>query len=627
MFLSLFATACARLPGSAAVSSLGSSYDAVRGVHSAGMGQSPSQAAGDPSEAAGNPASSFPSILSGCVAVCSDTSESTGSLAKVVQQCCIASEREGVLELVEQHRVIGDAVSVVEEEAWVAWTSPRVLDIAGGLRQKLLSRPQTDQRFIQHYSLGDQVGEGSFGNVYKAHARGVNGADRAYAVKVFSLASPIASPQAKVESEEAKRKLASFLGEYAMLARLDHPHIIRMFECFQSASELHLLLEMCAGGELYALLVKKIKEEGGSGLPEGNVQIFFRQMLWAVGYLHGRRIVHRDIKPENFLVCLEGSEEAVLKLCDFGTAMVLTEQKPRSLVNIGTLSYTAPEVYMRKGADLPADTWSLGVVLYVMLTGTNPFRVGKDSTKQETVKKIKAGAFATQRPGWLKVSEAGRDLVTKLLVLSEQTRLTCAQALRHGWVLSAQRSSLRESEPASLAVAAVPLLRRMLQLQKPQRYALLMCALSATEADLPQPAAWRTLFLMLDEDNDGLLSIEECAAGLRRLSNISRSEVPDEDLTEAVKAADIDQSGFVDWAEWLSVALLSLPKLSEAAIATFAHRHLQRLWSDTGQNEVVVAIWKLARQLRLEKDKEASLGPLSASDLQLVLSSCQDSAG
>ena len=590
------------------------------------MGQKPSRAADeDPLGDAGS-SSYFNGIhqfLLGCATPCSDAAtESTGSLARVVQHCCISSEREGVLELVEQHRVIGDAARVIEEDAWVAWTSPRSLDTGAGYRSKLLVRPERDRRFEELYSLEKQVGEGSFGNVYKAKAKNEKGAESAVAVKVFSLASPIASPEAKVESEEAKRKLASFFGECAMLAHLDHPHIVRMHESFQSTCELHLVLEMCHGGELYALLVKRIRE--ADGLDESFGQMFFRQMLQAIGYLHARRIVHRDVKPENFLVSgtSERLEDVVLKLCDFGTAMVLTEQRPRSLVNIGTLSYTAPEVYQRKGADLPADIWSLGVVLYVMLTGTNPFRNGKDTTKQETVKKIKAGMFATERPSWLKVSPAGQDVVRKLLVLPEDQRLTCSEALQHGWMVGSKPRFATPETPQTLAVTVIRVLQHMLKLQMPQRHALFACAMGATEADLPHPAAWRSLFLLLDTDHDGRLSIEECAAGLQRLTG--RTEVADEDLRTAIKASDLDSNGVLDWAEWLCIGLLTVTKLAEAGLVVeFAQRLLSRMCT-AGQSDVVLGIWKTAQQLKSEADKAVRGAPLSLHDLRLVLSSCQE---
>ena len=90
---------------------------------------------------------------------------------------------------------------------------------------------------------------------------------------------------------------------------------------------------------------------------------------------------------------------------------------------------------------------------------------------QETVKRIKSGAYATQRPGWQKVTPLGQDMVKKLLVLSEERRLRCGEALRHGWVVSAKKLSCPagQEEPAALAVTVIRLLQQMLKLEMPQR--------------------------------------------------------------------------------------------------------------------------------------------------------------
>lgn len=150
------------------------------------------------------------SVLLGCTAPCSG---SESGLVNVVQHCCISSEREAVHELVEQQRVIGDPVTV-EEEAWLAWSTPRLLN-AHGCRQKMLVRPEKTRSFEQLYVLDQQLGEGSFGNVYKAYARSASGAQRPVAVKVFTL-NPIAQePAAKVEGQESRQKLASFFSECA----------------------------------------------------------------------------------------------------------------------------------------------------------------------------------------------------------------------------------------------------------------------------------------------------------------------------------------------------------------------------------------------------------------------------
>eukprot|EP00930_Biecheleria_cincta_P000253 TRINITY_DN10052_c0_g1_i1.p1 TRINITY_DN10052_c0_g1~~TRINITY_DN10052_c0_g1_i1.p1 ORF type:complete len:597 (-),score=102.16 TRINITY_DN10052_c0_g1_i1:156-1946(-) len=589
------------------------------------MGQTPST--GLPGEWPGNgSASGLLGILNGCV--CADGgSQGSNSFTKVVQQCCVASEKEeSLLELVEQKPVMMSSDCSTDHDKYKKTPDIEddmvVLDDSapGGNQHRGLQRgflilsPQHERRFEEFYELFEQIGEGSYGNVHSAAVR-CERKNRQVAVKIFSL-------ETAQGEEERQKRLSSFSAESSMLSRLEHPHIVRMHECFHTDHDLHLILEMCRGGELYAWLVSRIKSVGSGGIPESDVKQVLRQMLWAVAYLHANRIVHRDIKPENFLLDEEqcSIEETVIKLCDFGTATQLTESKPRSVVNIGTLSYTAPEVYEHKGADLAADMWSLGVVVYVMLTGTNPFRAGKDQTKQATVQKIKHGNFATQRPSWQNVSEKGQDIVRKFLVLDETTRLTCPQALDHVWLSDVPKLALQEGVQA-LAMTVLRLVLRLQSLKEPQRLALVACAMAATEADLGRPSAWRRLFVALDKDMDGRLSVEEFCSGIRNMSGIPVSQVSEANLKAAALAADIDGNGSIDWAEWLVLGLLGLEDLSEQdAIITTAHRLVDRsLGNIAGPKQMAHQIHEFASTLREQTD----IAFLSLSDFRLVLASCQ----
>eukprot|EP00930_Biecheleria_cincta_P000255 TRINITY_DN10052_c0_g1_i3.p1 TRINITY_DN10052_c0_g1~~TRINITY_DN10052_c0_g1_i3.p1 ORF type:complete len:583 (-),score=101.12 TRINITY_DN10052_c0_g1_i3:70-1818(-) len=575
------------------------------------MGQTPST--GLPGEWPGNgSASGLLGILNGCV--CADGgSQGSNSFTKVVQQCCVSSEKEeNLLELVEQKPVIEDDMVFLDD-------SPPGTNQRRGLQRRfLILSPQHERRFDEFYKLFEQIGEGSYGNVHSAAVR-CERKKRNVAVKIFSLVC-------SQGDDEGKKRLASFSAECSMLSRLEHPHIVRMHECFRRDHDLHLILEMCRGGELYAWLVARIKS-AGSGIPETDTKQVLRQMLWAVAYLHANRIVHRDIKPENFLLYGEpGSlQEMVIKLCDFGTATQLTESKPRSVVNIGTLSYTAPEVYEHKGAELPADMWSVGVVVYVMLTGTNPFRAGKDQTRQVTVQKIKDGNFATQRASWQNVSEKGQDMVRKFLVLDEKTRLTCPKALDHMWLSDMPKLASEEGVQV-LAMTVLRLVLKMEFLKEPQRLALVACAMAATEADLARPSAWRSLFVALDQDMDGRLCVTEFCSGLGKMSGVPVAEVSEEHLMAAALAADIDGNGSIDWAEWLVLGLVGLEELpKQDVIITTAHRLLDRsLGNIAGPKEMALRIHEFAVDLREETDeKDTDAGFLSLTDFRLVLASCQ----
>jgi len=478
----------------------------------------------------------------------------------------------------------------------------RLADAEPLLARARLLAPHRQLRCADYYHVGDKLGEGSFGNVYECLVLGVDpetgravpGAQddpdltqsrsKRVAVKIFQLEEGSSGGQAAARARQHDaRKLQSFEAERIMLAQLEHPNIVRMYECFQEPSRLCIVLELCRGGELYGRLVQHVKKAGrGGGLDEQLSRHLFRQMLHAVGYLHSKRIVHRDIKTENFLLVDEDGwpQGNVLKLCDFGTSCRLTDDKPRSMENIGTLSYTAPEIYEQRGADLAADCWSLGVVLYVILTGTNPFRLPGKTCKEDVIKRIKAADFEIRRRSWLKVSTPGQDVVRRLLVLDEAERLTCTQALQSRWAAGSDRHYSKVDSVDSLELAAhVPrvmtALLRLPNLLPEQRLAIAGCAIASSEGDLDQSVPWRELFLALDADQDGRLGYDEMVEGLQRLMSVARAagqnvmdvmaDLPRERLVQSVQALDLDKSGAVDWVEWIALALFGSAEAEQAA--------------------------------------------------------------
>jgi serine/threonine protein kinase len=497
-----------------------------------------------------------------------------------------------------------DAASWPVEYACSQSSSPatrRLTDAQPLLARARLLAPHHQLRCADYYHVGDKLGEGSFGNVYESlvldvdpeTGRAVPGAQddpssiqsrgRHVAVKIFQMDEGSSGGQAAARARQHDaRKFQSFEAERVMLAQLEHPNIVRMYECFQEPSRLCIVLELCRGGELYGRLVQHVKQAGrGGGLEEPLSRHLFRQMLHAVGYLHSKRIVHRDIKTENFLLVDEdgGPQGDVLKLCDFGTSCRLTDDRPRSMENIGTLSYTAPEIYEQRGADLAADCWSLGVVLYVILTGTNPFRLPGKTCKEDVIKRIKAADFEIRRRSWLKVSTPGQDIVRRLLVLDEAERLTCTQALQSRWAAGSDRHSTKVCSVDSLELAAhvprvVTMLLRLPNLLPEQRLALAGCAIAASEGDLDQSVPWRALFLALDADQDGRLGYDEMVEGLQRMLSVARSggqsvmdvmaDLPRERLAQSVEALDLDQSGAVDWVEWIALALFGSADAEQA---------------------------------------------------------------
>merc|ERR1712136_407655 len=317
--------------------------------------------------------------------------------------------------------------------------------------------------------------------------------------------------------------ITSFETELAILAKLEHGHIVKMHESFVEEGALHIVLELCRGGDLFEYIIRTTKKDNRNGLDEAVARHLFDQMLYAINYLHSKRIVHRDIKTENFLLINfdDGAPTFTIKLCDFGTAIQLSDKSPRSMDKIGTLSYTAPEVYANLGASVRADDWSLGVVLYVLLVGASPFRTTAQGTSQETMDRICRGDFEKSRRSWREATSNARDLVQRFLVVKERERLTSAVALRHQWVVEKQRTNIAEDQNlSSCAPAAYETLRRFQRLGKMQRLFLAICARVAPEVDLVDDVhniPWYKLFHALDRNLDGRLDHCEFVHGMKAL--------------------------------------------------------------------------------------------------------------
>jgi len=464
------------------------------------------------------------------------------------------------------------------------------------LARHLLLNPHLRYKFGSCYRTERKIGAGTYGDVYEAvsvvsqkpvgadpTAEAGDDGGRRVAVKAFMVEALQQEEPERQKLIEFARRRASFEAERSVLAQIEHPHIVKMHECFEEKGFLYIVLELCRGGELYERIAQTVMAQGGRGLEEGVARHLFRQMLYAVGYLHANRIVQRDIKTENFLLLGEpGSEDAdVLKLCDFGTAVRLSNQRPRSTGRVGTLSYMAPEVYANRGADIMADVWALGVVLYLILVGANPFRNSQTKTKVATVRKIESGDFDQGRVAWLNLSEEARHLIKALLVLEEEKRLTCVETLRHQWVerpedKSASKNSIRapamstpragsSQDPVAHASSVLLLLMQFSGLDPMQKVVLAACSQTTSDKDLsngPQAIPWYQLFVMLDADGDGRISFQEFVTGFKTM--LGSSSVSDEKLLTLARALDTDGSGAIEWGEWLAVGLLNLDSLGEA---------------------------------------------------------------
>ncbi|XP_069475461.1 serine/threonine-protein kinase Chk2 isoform X2 [Ambystoma mexicanum] len=215
--------------------------------------------------------------------------------------------------------------------------------------------------------------------------------------------------------------------EIEILKKLDHPCIIKIDNFFHSEDYYYIVLELMEGGELFERVVAKTR------LKESVAKLYFYQMLLAVQYLHENGVSHRDLKPENVLLS-SNYENCSVKITDFGQSKILGETSlMRTLC--GTPTYLAPEILTTAGTagySNAVDCWSLGVILFVCLSGYPPFT--EQDSEIPLKDQITLGQFRFIPQAWEHVSSMALDLVKKFLVVDPKKRYTTKEALSHPWL-------------------------------------------------------------------------------------------------------------------------------------------------------------------------------------------------
>ena len=211
--------------------------------------------------------------------------------------------------------------------------------------------------------------------------------------------------------------------EVAIMASPHHPHIVPVLDFFEENDCYFIIMELMSGGDLFDRIGKK------KSYSEADARDLVYKMLKAVAICHQHNIAHCDMKPKNLLLVSE-DDDSFIKLADFGFAARV--HQPKSLTKqCGTPFFVAPEILIRRPYDQMSDMWSVGCIVYLLLSGNLPF-LGR--SQKELFRKIISGKFEFKEDIWNDISDDAKDLVKKLLVLDPDIRLTARKALLHPWL-------------------------------------------------------------------------------------------------------------------------------------------------------------------------------------------------
>ncbi|KAJ8771512.1 hypothetical protein K2173_026689 [Erythroxylum novogranatense] len=280
--------------------------------------------------------------------------------------------------------------------------------IISSLSGSILDTNQTSS-LNDRYVLGEQLGWGQFGVI--------RGCTDKLTGEVLACKS--ISKDRLVTSDDAR----SVKLEIEIMTRLSgHPNVVDLKAVYEDEDYVHLVMELCAGGELFHQL------ERHGRYHEADARVLFRHLMQVILYCHELGVVHRDLKPENILLATKSSFSPI-KLADFGLATYITPGQSLH-GTVGSPFYIAPEVLVG-GYNQAADVWSAGVILYILLSGMPPFW-GK--TKSRIFDAVRAADLRFPSNPWDHITESAKELIRGMLCTDPLKRLTAQQVLDHSWM-------------------------------------------------------------------------------------------------------------------------------------------------------------------------------------------------
>jgi len=259
------------------------------------------------------------------------------------------------------------------------------------------------------YDIKQKLGSGKFGLIKLGINKKTN---QKVAIKIMS----------KKKMEDSDLELVRT--EIEILKICQHPNIIQLYDVFENINYFYIIMEYCEGGDLFSYLEKR-----NFRLPENKAAKFMHKMCAAVYYIHSYGIVHRDLKPENILMT-SNDENADLRILDFGLSKIIGPNE-KTKEPYGTLSYVAPEVLLDYPYGKEVDLWSLGVITYLMLSGSLPFDDKK--SEEEIARKTVNEEPPYKGKIWKTISNEAKDFVKRLLQKNPEERMNIKEALEHDW--------------------------------------------------------------------------------------------------------------------------------------------------------------------------------------------------
>ncbi|EFJ22116.1 calcium dependent protein kinase 7 [Selaginella moellendorffii] len=400
--------------------------------------------------------------------------------------------------------------------------NPYAKDSENGQRKLtvLEAEQRTGSSIKERYNLGRELGRGEFGVTYLCMEQE---SQELLACKSISKSKL----KTAVDIEDVRR-------EVAIMRHLPpHPNIVALKGAYEDERAVHIVMELCAGGELFDRIIARghYTERAAAGV--------IRTIVEVVQACHRQGVMHRDLKPENFLFA-NRKENSALKAIDFGLSVFF---RPGERFNeiVGSPYYMAPEV-LKRNYGPEVDVWSAGVILYILLCGVPPFWA---ESEQGVAQAILRGVLDFRREPWPAVSESAKSLVRRMLEPDPRLRLSASQVLEHPWLHRAGKHA-----PNVPLDAVRTRLKQFAALNKLRKKAL---EIIAEELSQEENAGMREIFEAMDSSGRGGITLDELKIGLAKSPTIVTNEYAEVELKSVMDAADEDNDGVLNYGEFVTV--------------------------------------------------------------------------
>ena len=376
-----------------------------------------------------------------------------------------------------------------------------------------------DENLLNHYTLDKELGRGQYGICYRAIDKKTK---EVCAVKSIAKCKL----NYREEIEDINREVEILQGLKG------HNNVVCYRDVFEDEDDVHIVMELCEGGELFDSIIDK------GHYTEKDAAEVIRSMAEVMTYCHSNGVFHRDLKPENFLLKKNDDGRAHIKLTDFGLSVFFKDGDIFD-ERLGSAYYIAPEILQGR-YDYMADMWSVGVIMFLLLTGYAPFN-GHDD--QAIFDAIQRGHYEDDTEEWRAVSNSAKAVIRKLLTKNPTKRITAKELLMEPWVNGVDAASV------NLGNKVITRIKRFSAENKLKKAALYMMGQMLNPSEIVEI---RELFTKIDKDGNGSITIDEMRKGLKEHLGRARNE---EELLNIMENADVDGDGEIDYNEFIAATI------------------------------------------------------------------------